>query len=405
MRSLDEIRAQFPALGSPTVYLDNAGGSQVPRVVADRIHDYMLSTYAQLGADYDVSRQSTATVERARELLGVLVNSSGLGKVAMGPSTSMLCAVLADCYRRAPDPDRDEIIVCEAGHEANIGPWLRLADSGYRLHTWRLDPDTFECPLDQLRGLLGPRTRIVAVPHVSNILGEIMDVATIAAMCHEVGARVVIDGVAFAPHRAVDVAALGADWYMYSAYKVFGPHMAVLYGRDEAFAEITGPNHFFVDRADVTYSFELGGVLHEGCAGLCGLWDYLCFLSQEQQPNFARSTVEKAFAEMADLEATLTEKLCDYVNSKPELRMIGPSRAGPTRVSTVSFVHADKTSREPALAANARGFGIRYGHFYAYRLFQALGMVPEDGVVRVSALHYNTHEELDRLTTFFDQIL
>ncbi|MHC4350816.1 MAG: aminotransferase class V-fold PLP-dependent enzyme [Planctomycetota bacterium] len=380
----DEIRAMFPALAAcPDVLLDNAGGSQVPVSVADAIRDYMLTTYTQLGGDYETSRRSTETVRRAHDFIKLFVNGVGRGEVMLGSSTTAQCIMLADCYRRAAREGRDEIVIAETAHEANAGPWARLAEEGFRVRIWPVELESLELRPDALADLLSERTAVVAFPHVSNLLGRIEDAASIASLGREAGARVVVDGVAYAPHRAIDVAGIGADWYVYSTYKVFGPHMAALFGTHEALGRLEGPNHFFIPSTDLPYKFEPGDASHEGCAGLLGLWRYLAALSGlrgTEEPQ--RAAIEQAYAVITD----------------------------PSRVSTVSFVHAKKRSEEIAKAANRRRFGMRYGHFYAYRLCARLaeaGMIhdTDDGVARVSLLHYNTIEEIDRLIDCLDTLL
>lgn len=389
---LAAIRARFPALAEDTIYLENAGGSQVPVDVANRMRDYMLRSYVQLDASYELSRRCTQTVAAARELVRVFVNAGDCGEVAFGSSTSALCRMLADAYADVLAP-RDEIVVAEGGHEANVGPWLRLEREGISIRWWRVDPKTGRSTLDGLADVLSERTRLVAFPHVSNLVGEVLDVAAATRMAHEAGAQVVADGVAYAPHRAIDVEVWGVDWYVYSAYKVYGPHMAALFGRHEAFAALHGPNHFFVPRDAVPYKFELGGVNHEGCAGLLGLGDYLCFLAGHEA--FGRQTVLDAAALWEGCERPLQERVLRWLAERSRLRVIG-SGHGPQRVGTISFVHESRTSREIALAANARGIGIRHGHMYAHRLCTALGLDPDDGVVRISLVHYNAPEDIER---------
>jgi cysteine desulfurase family protein (TIGR01976 family) len=404
----DEIRGFFPALDSPIALLDNAGGTQVPRLVADRVRDYMLGSYVQPGAGYETSRRATATVARAHGLIALLMGAGPEGHVALGASTSSMLARLGHCYGRAGAGARSEIVVAESGHEANIGPWAKLGERGFDVRWWRFDRERQCCPPEALGELLGPRTRLLALPHVSNLLGRIEDVGAAIRMAHDAGAKVVVDGVAYAPHRAMDVAAWGADWYAFSIYKVYGPHMAALYGRADAFAEIEGPNHFFVPAADPVYKFELGGVLHEGCAGVLGLADYLPLVAGrvlDRPGDLDRVTVEAAFAAMAALEQPLQTTLLDFLRSKPAVRICGPAEAGPERVPTLSFVHSARSSREIATLANERGLGIRHGHFYAHRLAAALGLDPDDGVVRVSLVHYNSHEEVERLMAFLDSVL
>jgi cysteine desulfurase family protein (TIGR01976 family) len=399
---LDTVRAHFPALATDTVFLENAGGSQVPRSVADAIHRYMLESYVQLGADYALSQRATGVVADAHAIVKTLLHADGVGEVALGHSSSWLCRMLADCYADKLQPG-DEIVVMEAGHEANISPWLRLEAKGIKIRWWRVDPKTGSSPLEGLDALLNERTRIVAAVHVSNLLGEVLDLAEVVRRSHAVGARVVADGVAYAPHRAIDVAGWGVDWYVYSTYKVYGPHLAALFGRHDAFAELEGPNHFFVPRTEIPYKFELGGASHEACAGLLALPDYLCFLAGGQAWSYA--AVQAAFAHMEDLERPLQERLITWLDDHPRTRIVGPAHAGPERVATVSFTHTQRSSREVSLAAEHRGVGIRHGHMYAHRLCTALGIEPNDGVVRISCAHYNSPAEIEHLVAILDPVL
>lgn len=397
--SLSDVRAQFPALQGNVAYLENAGGSQVPKVVADAIHRYMTNTYVQLGAPYDVSRASTAVVDDAHDFINRFMNGEGCGKVILGPSTTQLVTMLAECYSRLLKPG-DEVIICETAHEANAGPWARLERFGMVVKTWRLDPATGQCSLADLEALLTPNTRIVAFPHVSNLLGEIVDIAAITELVHRNGARVVVDGVAYAPHRAIDVAAWDVDYYVYSTYKVYGPHMAALYGHEDALAELQGPNHDFLPNGDA-YKFELGGANHEGCAGLLALADYLSFLAGGGDGR-NRSVIERAWDQAERLEMPIQEQLMDALNANPRARVIGPTSAGRDRVCTVSFLHESLSPQEITARTDAAGIGIRYGHMYAYRLCKAMGIDPEPGVTRVSLAHYNSPDEIDALIRVMD---
>ncbi len=414
------LRACFPALAtSSTVFLDNAGGSQLPVCVIEAMSAYLRSSYAQLGGTYPESLAARRTVDAAHETVKAIVYAHGAGEVVLGASTSVLCNMLAQCYADAlaDDPDRNEIIVSTVGHESDVGPWLRLARRGFRVHPWRLDPATGTQRLEDLVPLLTNRTRVVAFPQVSNILGEIVDVAgVVRAVKGRAGqrARVVVDGVAFAPHRVMDVAAWGCDWYAYSTYKVYGPHLAALFGRTEAMDELTGPNHDFIDRKAHPYKFELGGASHEACAGVAALNDYLRETAQDAtQPQGReedtearglaargapdRATVVRAFETFTALELPLQARLLEWLNAQPRVRVWGPRHAGPGRVSTVSFTVEGRRSRDIALALNARGLGVRFGHFYSKRLCEELGLDAADGVVRVSLVHYNTPDEVERV--------
>jgi cysteine desulfurase family protein (TIGR01976 family) len=400
--SRDAVRSWFPSLGSGFAFLENAGGSQVPGCVADAIREYMLSTYVQLGAGYPLSVRATALVEEAHAFVETLMNAGAVGRVALGPSTTALSTILAHAYGEVLRPG-DEVILAETNHEANAGPWARLARRGVTVKWWPVDRATTACSLDRLADLLTDRTRIVALPHVSNLLGEIEDVRAATELAHARRARVVVDGVAFAPHRAIDVQALGVDYYLYSTYKVFGPHMAAMFGRHEAFAEIEGPNHFFVPKESIPYKFELGGVQHELCAGILALGQYLAFLAGAQVCD--RAAVERAFAAMAALEQPLVERLLGWLAARPSVRVVGSPRADAQRVGTVSFAHERVPSAAIAAAAHREGIGIRNGHMYAPRLCRALGIDEADGAVRVSLVHYNTPEEIERLIAALDRFI
>ena len=400
----ERIRAQFPALAGDTVFLENAGGSQVPAVVADSIRNYMLTSYVQLGADYPLSLRATEIVHEAHEFVRLMMNGKD-GEVVLGSSTSALLQMLAGCYAQVLKPGA-EIVVAQTGHEANVGPWKKLDRLGFELRWWEMDPSTCSCPLSELEKLLTDRTALVAFPHVSNLLGEIVDIEGITSLAHGAGARVVVDGVAYAPHRAIDVSRWNVDWYAYSTYKVYGPHMAALWGRRDALAELTGPNHFFVADDDLPYKFELGGANHEGCAGIRGLRDYLAFLVGEADPaSLDRPAIERAFETMTACELPLQAKLIEYLRSRDDVRIIGPNDDGASRVGTISFVHSSKSSAEITAAVDRSGIGIRHGHMYAYHLCEAAGLDPEDGVVRTSLVHYNTLEEIERLIKVFDEVL
>jgi cysteine desulfurase family protein (TIGR01976 family) len=398
------IRALFPALAGDTIFLENAGGSQVPACVADRMHRYLTETYVQLGAGYGLSQRCTATVEEAHAFARTFVNA-GDGHAILGSSTTALLNILADSYGRVLRPGQ-RIILAETGHEANLGCWKRLERLGVEIAWWRMDRETFASPLADLAALLDERTALVALPHVSNLLGGIVDLRAVADLAHAAGARVVADGVAYAPHRAVDVQAWDVDWYVYSTYKVYGPHMAVLYGKQAALDELVGPNHFFIPDDDLPYKFEPGGANHEGCAGLLGLGEYFNVLTgRDPAAPCDRATVEAAGARMREWEEAPTACLLDYLGGRPDVRVVGPAGAGPDRVGTVSFLHATRASREITAVVDRSEVAVRHGHMYAWHLCDALGLDLEDGVVRVSLVHYNTTAEIERLIEVLDEVL
>jgi cysteine desulfurase family protein (TIGR01976 family) len=401
LTDIAKVRSQFPALASGFIFLENAGGSQLPACVPDAIRDYMLTSYVQLGAPYSVSAKATETVARAHQFAANFVNAGATGKAIIGSSTTQLCSMLAECYTRALAPG-DEIIIAETAHEANAGPWDRMESRGFVVKTWKIDPGNYECSLESLERLLTPKAKIVAFPHVSNLLGGIVDVAAITKLAHSRGAKVVVDGVAFAPHRAIDVQGWDVDFYVFSVYKVFGPHMAILYAKNEALAELTGPNHFFIPNTEI-YKFEPGGPSHEACAGLLASGEYLKFVVAETG-DFTHNTAKKAFETITELELPVQKRLIDYLRSKPGVQIIGPQTTGVERVPTISFL-AKRPSLNIATEVCKHGIGIRSGHMYAYRMCEALEIDLSDGVVRVSATHYNTVEEIDKLIAVLDPLI
>ncbi len=390
-RSIAEIRARFPALAGPTAFLENAGGSQLPDAVIERVRRYLAESYVQLGAGYAEADAADAVVAAAHDFARVFLGA-GEDPVALGPSSSVLIRLLADAFGEVLPPGA-RIVVAEAGHEANVGPWIALGRRGARVALWKVDPATGASDPDELDRLLADGAAVLALPHVSNLLGAIEDLPDVVRRAHAAGARVVADGVAFAPHRLPDVRAWDVDFYVVSLYKVYGPHLAALYGKRGVFAALPGPNHFFIAPDDLPYKFELGGASHEACAGWLGTRDYLSWLGGGED----RAGLARAFARMEALERPLQEKLVTELRALPGVRIVGPAHAESTRVPTVSFVAAGVPSARIAAAAHAARVGIRHGSMYAWRLCEAMGIDPRDGVVRASLVHYNTAAEVDRL--------
>lgn len=382
--------------------MDNAGGAQVPLSVADAIRDYLLNSNVQIGAEYPASRRATQNLADAHVMMNTIMGGDGIGQTILGSSSSVLCRMLADCYADSLQPG-DEVIVAESGHEANVGPWMNLAKRGITVKLWEANPTTGICELGTLQHLLSDKIKVVALVHVSNILGQVEDIKPCIDAAHAVGAKVVIDGVAYAPHLPVDVAALDADWYVFSCYKVFGPHIGAMFGKHEAFAELTGPNHYFLPKDYLPAKFELGSPNYESCAGLLGLKPYLQSLADESA--FNRPTVLRAWHVMEELEQPLTARFLNFLASKPKVKVIGSHTPGKDRVPTISFLHESQTSKQISDAALQAGIGMRWGNFYSVRLLERMGINPDSGVARVSFAHYNTVEEVDRLVNALEPIL
>lgn len=407
MNSLDiaYVRKQFPGLADDYVFMDNAGGSLVLQGVAERVADYLLNSSVQLGASYPPSVAAGERVMQARRSVMQLINAAHPDEIIMGGSTTHLLQIL--CRAIAPSiAPGDEIIVTNCDHEANIGPWVRLCeDRGATLRVWQVDPDSLELELDDLQALLGDKTRYVAVTHASNILGSINPVAEIARRVHAVGAQLCVDAVAYAPHRLVDVQASGADFYVYSFYKTFGPHFAVLWGRRDLLLEFPSLNHFFIGQDVVPYKLQPGNVNYELSFGCIGISDYLLDIGDRLGVQGSeRERMQAAFDAFEIQEDALAERLLGFLRQRPRVRVIGKTGVQ-ARVPTISFVVEGERSEAVVLKVDEQRIGIRFGDFYARRLIEALGLAPLGGVVRVSLAHYNTLEEIDRLITALDQAI
>lgn len=396
MLDLPFIRSQFPALQQDFVFMDNAGGSQVPRQVVERISEYLSSWNVQLGASYEVSATAGQKLREATDRLAGFINAGRPEEVVVGPSTTMLLRILSLTISRQWQAG-DEVIVTNSDHEANVSCWMDLREKGIVVRIWKLNPDTLEFELDDLRQLLSPRTRLVAMTHSSNILGTINPVREVADMVHAAGALLCVDGVAFAPHRPIDVQAFGADFYVFSTYKVYGPHQAILYGRYELLRELDSLNHYFIGKDQVPYKLQPGNFNFELTYGMQGIIDYFNTLQLNHD--------KPIFKLIAAHEKALSEALLSYLRSVPGLRIIGRTDShSDKRVPTISFVHERYKSSDIVKKVDPHRIGIRYGDFYAKKLIHDLGLEKKDGVVRVSMVHYNTVEEVEALVGVLEEI-
>ena len=399
------VRQHFPALGGDWTFFDNAGGSQILKPVVDRITEFLYESNVQLGATYAVSQLATERVAAGAKAMATLINAADPAEVILGPSTSALLRMLAQCFRPTLQPG-DEIVVTNADHEANISPWVELEREGMVVKIWRVNPTTFELDLADLEALLTPRTRLVAVTHSSNVLGSINPVRAIADLVHAHGALLCVDGVAFAPHRRVDVQALDVDFYTFSLYKVYGPHLALLYGKKELLLALPGYNHYFIEDTAIPYKFQPGGSSYELSYSLTAIPEYFEALAQHHDPASDADPMDQAFDLIQKHEGELNQRLLSFLHSRPKVKIIGRDTADPTqRVSTISFVVDGLSSDQVPPLLDAHKIGIRYGHFYALRLIEDLGLLPQQGVVRVSLVHYNTVEECDRLIEKLEEVL
>ena len=392
-------RSQFPALADGFAYFDNAGGSLVLKTVADRIHEYLLTTSVQTGASYTHSQRASARLTEARARIALLMGARRPEEIVFGPSTTALVQYLARAMAYQFKPG-DEVIVTRFDHESNIGAWLGLEALGVVIKFWEIDKESFEIDLRRLEGLLSSHTRLVAVTHVSNILGTIHPIAEIARLVHAHGAKIVVDGVAYAPHRAIDVVALDVDYYVFSFYKTYGPHFAALYGRYDDLRALDSLYHYFYGRDKVPGKLEPGNPCYELAWGAAGIVDYFDALGGRTGDRVA---LERAFAGIATHEAALGERLLAYLRGRNDIHIVGRRDSDPqNRVPTISFKAMGRDSAEIVTEIDKWSIGIRNGDFHSRRLVESLDLAADCGVVRVSMVHYNTIEEVDRLIARLD---
>lgn len=400
--NLDFVRKQFPALADEFVYFDNAGGSAVLKSVADRVYEYMTTTSVQTGASYVHSQRASRRLSEARARLALLVRANRPEEIIIGPSTTVLCQNLARAFKGRLRPG-DEIVVTAFDHESNIGPWRWLEQFGIVIKVWGIDRDSFQIDLDALEALMTPHTRLAAVTHTSNILGTINPIAEIAARVHAHGAEIVVDAVAYAPHRAIDVVALDVDYYIFSFYKMYGPHLAMMYGKYDKLLELDWLYHYFYGKEQVPQKLEPGNPNYELAWGAAGIVDYLDVLGGGTGD---RAAIERAFDDIAAQEATLGERLLTYLRDRNDVRVFGRRDSDrDARVPTISFKVDGRDSAEIVRAVDEAGIGMRFGDFHSKGLVETLGASANSGVLRASMVHYNTLDEVDRLIARLDQVL
>ncbi len=406
--NLDFVRKQFPALAGEWTFFDNAGGSQTLQSVIDRLSEYLTTSDVQLGASYEPSQIAGKRVQEGFHFVKDLLNARDVSEIIFGSSTTQLLRQLSVSLVKILQPG-DEIIVSNTEHEANAGPWVNLQEHGIILKFWEVKHDTLELDIEDLKNLLSHKTKLVAVTHASNILGTINPIKEIAKIVHDHHAYLCVDAVAYAPHRLPDVQDLDVDFYVFSFYKVYGPHYASLYGRLEILEKLPNINHFFIQEDDIPYKLQPGSANYELSYSYVGYKDYLESLVKKHFPEIAEPHSRKAYQKVYELfttqETKLTGRLLDFLNTKPNVRIIGKTTSDKNeRVSTVSFVIKGVKSSSIIEKVDAYKIGIRYGDFYARRLIDALDYSKTDGVIRVSMVHYNTLEEVDRLIEIFDRL-
>jgi cysteine desulfurase family protein (TIGR01976 family) len=393
------VRRQFPALQGQAVFFDNPGGTQVPQQVLDRIHGYLTTSNANRGGAFATSLMSDRLLDESRHALAAFLGAARPEEIIFGPNMTSLTFQMSRALAREFLPG-DEIIVTRLDHDANIAPWRLLAEDRGCVIRW-LDFDPEDCTLDlaRLDALLGPRTRLVAVGYASNAVGTINPVAEITRRAHAAGALCFVDAVQVAPHRRIDVGAVGCDFLVVSAYKFFGPHLGILYGRHEILDRLRA---YKVRPApdQPPGKFETGTQLHENIVGTLGALEYLAGLVGGEARGGLRSGLDESMLQIEAYEHRLTARLVDSLQTVPGLRIYGITDAARLegRLPTVSFTLEGRLPRAVAEQLAKDGICVWDGNFYALAVTERLELEGRGGLIRVGLVHYNTEDEIDRLT-------
>ena len=412
---LDFVRAQFPAFELDEYrnqsFFENAGGSLACRHTIDALHRYYTETkvqpYSRYAPSVRAGHEMDATLARWATALGC-----EWGEVSFGPSTSMNTYVLAQAFAEILQPG-DEVIVTNQDHEANTGVFRRMAERvGATVHEWRVDPSTGLLDQATFEALLSQRTRLVSLPHCSNVVGQENPVATWTALAHQVGARVICDGVSFAPHGLPDVAALGVDVYLFSLYKVYSVHQGLMVARNGIIDELPNQGHWF--NADSPLKrLTPAGPDHAQIAAGGAVLDYLVdtHLAHGGDEGDDLRRVAGATATLWQAhEAALVTPVLDYLAGRDDLRLIGPAAVDAVspdlhRCPTVAFVPRSKSAASVARDLVDHGVMCNNGNFYAVRLLEGLDVATDPGVVRLSWVHYTDSADIDRLLNALDEVL
>ncbi|MEM6939156.1 MAG: aminotransferase class V-fold PLP-dependent enzyme [Pseudomonadota bacterium] len=408
MRELDTqwVRAQFPAFSQPSLagqaFFENAGGSYACGPVIDRLTRFYTQRKVQPYAPYAASTLGGEEMDEARSRLAAMLGVEP-DEVSFGPSTTQNTYVLAQAFAEFMQPG-EAIIVTNQDHEANSGPWRRLADRGIDLREWQLDPETGHLDPADLEDLLDEKVRLVCFPHCSNVVGEVNPVVEITALAHAAGAFVCVDGVSYAPHGFADVGSLGPDIYLFSAYKTYGPHQGIMVIR-RTLGEML-PNQGHVFNSDSLYKrFTPAGPDHAQVAACAGMADYFdAFYAHHAGADATPAARAAAMHEAIRAHETkLLQPLLDAVKSRNSVRLIGSADAA-MRAPTVALA-LERPGGDVATELAQHAIMAGGGTFYAGRALDAMGVDPDKGVLRLSFTHYTTSQEMDQLLNALDAVL
>ncbi len=399
---IETVRAAFPALSRPPgfVFFDNAAGAQVPQVVLDAVNHHLLECNVQRGGRYAKSRDVDDMVLRARHSVADLVNARDVSEIAFGMNATSFIRLVSLAIGQTLD-ERNEIVVTDMDHEANVATWLALERSGAKVSWWKVRDDG-NLHADDLVPLVSSKTRLVACTLASNAIGSIVDVAAAARVAHASGAEIFLDAVHYGPHGLIDVQAFDCDYLVCSGYKIFGPHMGFLWGRRELLEKLPTFREDFIPD-EPPGKIEAGTFVYENVAGMDAAVGYLETLGRGLTGNDAaksesrRSALQRAFEAIRDYEESLSVEMLRVLKDCGAViyGMAEEERIG-QRVPTLSFNLPNVPPARVTEELAKQNIGARDGHMYSPRLMKRLGLAPESGAVRASLVHYNTVHEVRR---------
>lgn len=403
------VRSQFPAFSEPSLagqaFFENAGGSYTCRQVIDRLHRFYTQRKVQPYGHYAASAAGGDEMDEARERLAAMMNVA-TDELSFGPSTSQNTYVLAQAFAETLQQG-DAVIVTDQDHEANSGAWRRLANRGMEIREWHVDPESGQLELDSLAAILDERVKLVCFPHCSNIVGQENPVARIVAMAHDAGAVTCVDGVSMAPHGFPDIGALGTDIYLFSSYKTYGPHQGIMVVRQGLADRLANQAHFFNAGARVK-RFTPAGPDHAQVAAAAGMADYVDALYAHHVGGHAdpAARARVVTAMKRSHEDGRLEPLLDFLGNRNDVRILGSGSLGTEtgRVPTVAL-HTARPAAEVADALAGHGVMAGAGDFYAVRTIGAMGCDADEGVLRLSFVHYTTDGEVQQLMKGLDACL
>lgn len=399
---IESIRAKFPALkhAAPFIFLDNAAGAQIPQQVFDAVNHHLLECNVQRGGRYAKSREVDATIARGRQSVADFVNARSPNEIAFGMNATSFIRLVSLAIGETLG-ERNEIVVTDMDHEANIATWLALERNGAKFRWWKMRDDG-NLYADDLREVLSPRTRLVAGTVTSNALGSVVDVAAAAKVAHSVGAELFLDCVHFGPHGVVDVQAWDCDYLVCSGYKIFAPHMGFLWGREDLLRRLPTFREDFIPN-EPPLKIEAGTFVYENVAGMDAAIGYLASLGGVREGRGSaslssqREKITRAMKAIRQYEETLSLEMLRVLRESGAIiyGMSTKERVG-ERVPTLCFNLPRVAPAEVTEAMSRANIGIRDGHLYSPRLMKRLGLSLETGAARVSLVHYNTIEEIHR---------